>query len=53
MLKPNLRAADRVSFMITASSPTREVAEWHQCSFHMSTTIKACNASNYNLEIKV
>lgn len=40
-LTPAFRAAVKVWFIGIAISPTRVVAVWHQCTFHMSTTTMA------------
>ena len=44
---PLARAAAIVRFIAGASSPTRRVAPWHQCWFHMSQMMIAVCAGSH------
>ena len=57
MKTPLARAAAIVRFIAGASSPTRRVAPWHQCWFHMSQMMMAvcagCHSRTFSLTTNV
>ncbi len=53
MKTPLARAAATVRFIAGASSPTRRVAPWHQCWFHMSQMMIAVCAGSHSRTFSV